>query len=90
MFQQVVGKACRTCHVALGASDPQFGHDWTTFDQFNNANGIIQSYVCGSSKFMPHALMTYRNFWLSVGPHIPDQLANPGIPEWTNFPSGCS
>jgi hypothetical protein len=90
MYQQVVAKACRTCHVAFGATDPQFGHNWATFDQFNNDNSFIQSYVCGTSKFMPHALMTYRNLWLSVGPHIPDVLANPGVAGWTNFPAGCS
>lgn len=90
-YQQVVAKECRTCHVAFGATDPDFGHNWATYQQFQNDASAIQSYACGATKFMPHALITYRNFWLSVGPHMPDVLANPGVAGWTPFPApGCT
>jgi hypothetical protein len=35
---------------------------------------------------MPHALMTYRNFWLSTGPHRPATLGTFSASDWTAFP----
>jgi hypothetical protein len=76
LYQDVVAKSCRTCHVAFNNGSPQSGINWTTFSQFSSKKGVIQIYTCGDSKYMPHALMTYRNFWLSLAPHRPDVLAS--------------
>ena len=76
LYQDVVARSCRTCHVAFNSSSPTSGISWAAYSQFSLRKGTIQFYTCGDSKYMPHALMTYRNFWLSLGPHRPDVLAN--------------
>jgi len=75
LYQDVVKKSCRTCHVAFGAEDHQFAHDWTDFEQFKKwrALGVLQPYVCGPAKAMPHAQVTYCRFWNS-DPLQPDFL----------------
>jgi hypothetical protein len=88
LYQQVVGKSCRTCHVAFGGGSSPFALNWSRYDQFQNHRGIIQSFVCGDDKFMPHALMTYRNFWLEGGPHSPTVLGSFAVPGWASF-GGC-
>ncbi|MDC0710297.1 hypothetical protein POL68_17610 [Stigmatella sp. ncwal1] len=40
-------------------------------------------------KSMPHALTTYRNFWLSNGPHQPTGLGLFTAADWAAFPGGC-
>jgi hypothetical protein len=84
LYQNVVAKSCRTCHVAF---DPTgFGSflDWQHYDQFEGARFNIDSRVCGTEKIMPHALITYRNFWLGNlgGTYEPAALAGYSAPGW--------
>jgi len=88
LYQQVVATSCRTCHVAFSQTSPSSGITWTSYAQFNLHKGTTKDYVCGDNKVMPHALMTYRNFWLSTGPHRPDILGNFTASDWPSF-GGC-
>jgi len=88
LYRQVVAHVCRTCHIAFDQNSPTSGITWTTYDQFKNAASIIQPYVCGNSKLMPHTLMAYRNFWLSTGPHMPSVLGSFSAAGWPSF-GGC-
>jgi Carboxypeptidase regulatory-like domain/Bacterial Ig domain len=88
LYQQVVSRVCRTCHVAFNQISPASGINWTTFAQFRTHRSTIQSYVCGANKLMPHTLMAYRNFWLSAGPHMPDVLGSFTATGWVSF-AGC-
>ncbi len=60
-YQEVYGKTCRTCHVARdkGASTPPF----LTFNDASNFQGGTSFAVCGFPKYMPNAVVTYKNFW---------------------------
>jgi hypothetical protein len=71
LYRTVVAKSCRTCHVAFP------GLDWTTFQLFDTYKPLIvpaPSYVFGSTPnlapipSMPHAFVTYKNFWSSRNP----------------------
>jgi hypothetical protein len=85
LYQQVVGRSCRTCHVAFGGGSSPFAVNWSRYEQFQNFRGSVQNLVCGDDKFMPHALMTYRNFWLEGGPHKPTVLGSFAVPGWAAF-----
>ena len=84
LYQQVVAKNCRTCHVALGPT-----LSWATYEQFKDRHLAILPDVCGPNKVMPHALMAYRNFWLSAGPRRPEVLSKFSAPGWMPFAGGC-
>lgn len=60
-YQTVYGKTCRTCHVARdnGAATPPF----LTFNDASNFQGSTSFAVCGFPKYMPNAVVTYKNFW---------------------------
>jgi hypothetical protein len=85
LYQKVVAKSCRTCHIAqLSVTDDSIS--WNTYDQFSLKHDRIQEYVCSPQKEMPHALITYKNFWLSKNPHRPGTLAAfKSLPEWAAF-----
>jgi hypothetical protein len=85
LYHTLVEKSCRTCHVAFDSDDSNFGLNWTNFDQFRNKYTAIQGYVCGSSKFMPHAKVTFNNFWLSTNPSRPAALRDFIAPQWTQI-----
>lgn len=85
LYQQVVAKSCRTYHVAFSLTSPVSGITWTGYAQFQLHQATIQSYVCGNNKYMPHALMTYRNFWLLSGPHRPYVLGNFTATDWAGL-----
>lgn len=86
LYQNVVAKSCRTCHVSFDTST--FGDvTWDSYNGFKNRHGTIQSFACGDSKFMPHALITYRNFWLNT-PHAPTFLGSFSAGDWVSF-GGC-
>jgi len=61
-YKQVVGKSCRTCHIAFLPFE-----DFTSFSNFAGLKPMISDYVfdTGSSgiKVMPHANVTSKNFW---------------------------
>jgi len=85
LYQQVTSAVCRTCHIAFDRASPASGINWTTFAQFKAHASTIQSYVCGDNKMMPHALMAYRDFWLSTAPHMPDLLGAFTAAGWPSF-----
>ena len=89
LYQQVVARTCRTCHLAFSQTSPVSGINWTAYPQFQLHRTTIQNYVCGANKYMPHALMTYRNFWLLSGPHRPTVLGSFTASDWAAFAAGC-
>ena len=75
-YENVVAKSCRTCHIALGRN-PSTDISWHTAASFNNNS--YKFIVCDQNgNIMPHALMTYRNFWLEGmgSPYEPTELAS--------------
>jgi hypothetical protein len=61
LYTTVVGRSCRTCHVALGGSAPR-ERSWMTYEQFKNQRGMVVFDVC-RQHIMPHAKVTFENFW---------------------------
>jgi hypothetical protein len=74
LYHDVVKQSCRTCHVALDADSSEFGLGWLSYDQLLLRHDFLQGFVLCESRVMPHAVITYRNFWLSAGPHRPAVL----------------
>jgi cytochrome c5 len=69
MYRDVVARTCRTCHSANVVPS-------LTFDQTSEMRNLLSATeirVC-DDYVMPHAKVTNRLFWLSVGPHMPAQL----------------
>jgi hypothetical protein len=92
LYHQVVKVSCRTCHIAFDSADDSTGIDWNRYDQFYVRKGTIGSYTIGTSlstppsyRVMPHALVTYRNFWIDRQPvHRPETLwLFNDAPNWT-------
>ncbi|MBI1916755.1 MAG: carboxypeptidase regulatory-like domain-containing protein [Planctomycetes bacterium] len=76
LYDTVVAKSCRTCHVALAE-----GRNWTTFDQFQQYRLFIKGDVCNEPSSMPHAKVTFKNFW-SGAPSRADELKKFEVPGW--------
>jgi hypothetical protein len=74
LYHDVVKRSCRTCHVALDDGTTQDKLDWVTYDQLKLRHDFLKSIVLCSGRLMPHAVVTYRNFWLSGSPHRPGVL----------------
>ncbi len=74
LYLDVVRQSCRTCHVAQDANTSQFGIGWITYDQLKRERSNLSYFVLCSGRVMPHAVITYRNFWLSGSPHRPAVL----------------
>jgi hypothetical protein len=64
LYTNVVATSCRTCHIAQPNSTSTSSKDFATFTKFQNV--VYHSIVCGPTKYMPHAKVTFENFWLSV------------------------
>jgi hypothetical protein len=93
LYHDVVGPACRTCHVAQRNDIA-----WDTYGKFGNiGNQSSIAFLVCSQGFMPHASITSLNFWRSNSPHGPDTLKNfsqpveknANSPAWVAFGS-CS
>lgn len=69
LYRKVYATTCRTCHAARDGT-----LQFKAFSDFSIARGQIQATVCSSDKRMPNAVITYKNFWLSV-PSRPGALA---------------
>lgn len=74
LYHNVVKQSCRTCHVGLDAEPSSAGIGWITYEQLRIRRGVLDYYVLCDGRFMPHAVTTYRNFWLSASPHRPAVL----------------
>jgi hypothetical protein len=89
LYHNVVKVSCRTCHIAFDSNNDSGGIDWNRYDQLvrqvsGRGFNFIEGYAVGTSlsgtgsgRIMPHALVTYRNFWLNKTPvHRPAFLWN--------------
>jgi hypothetical protein len=88
LYLKVVGKSCRTCHVSFGSSSSPFALNWVTFDQFKSYQPNVKSDVlCGTTLFMPHAKITFGNFWDPAykPPFRPDFLRNFETAGWAKI-----
>ena len=74
LYHDVVKPSCRTCHVALDADPGDGGLGWITYPQLEQRSSFLDFIVLCDSRIMPHAVITYRNFWLSTSPHRPASL----------------
>jgi len=76
LYHDVVKQSCRTCHVALDADPSDGGIGWITYEQLRQRRefGILDYIALCDARVMPHAVTTYRNFWLSASPHRPAVL----------------
>ncbi|ACY15577.1 carboxypeptidase-like regulatory domain-containing protein [Haliangium ochraceum] len=80
LYLDVVGKSCRTCHVAQPDYNPLALNnsaypDWNSYSMFRDVRQFSHFLVC-DAKIMPNALVTFKNFWLSLGPHRPERFAD--------------
>jgi hypothetical protein len=81
LYQKVVAKSCRTCHISFGD-----GLNWASYDLFHSNKPLILSdvepdptVVPPTARIMPHAPITYLNFWT-------DPDAAPTLLNFTNQP----
>jgi hypothetical protein len=92
LYLKVVAKSCRTCHIAQDSGSSS-ALAWATYDQFKNArnSGQIPFAVCYGeandadkkrARFMPHANITFQNFWLD--PTAYSTLGNFTGPGWSS------
>jgi hypothetical protein len=101
LYHDVVAQACRSCHIAQ-----RIDIAWDTYKKFAQEHGTVDvmppfsgSFIGGlvcNTGVMPHASVTWSNFWRSNFPHRPDTLKNfsqgamnADSPAWTLFPA-CS
>jgi hypothetical protein len=85
LYDDVVGPACRTCHITHGSSD-----NWTSFAQMSALAAVIKSYACGTGSAasqttfnfaMPHAEVPFKKFWKdSLSSTLDNQLSLGGCP----------
>jgi hypothetical protein len=81
LYSKVVGKSCRTCHVALSPN-----LNWLDYPTLQKRRTTVNFLVCGqSSKAMPHACATYRDFWTDNQRQGPQTLANFSNTDWAAF-----
>lgn len=90
-YSDVVKPSCRACHTTR---DGRVSWDtWDTaalYDGFKDTGGTIRPYVCGPTRIMAHAKVTFLNFWLSTAPHRPASLGAAGVDTWTaSYPCPC-
>ena len=76
LYHDVVANSCRTCHIAFVSSENAGGLNWNRYDQLRGRHDFLKSFVLCEDRYMPHAVITYRNFWLSGSPHRPGALRN--------------
>ncbi|MFV2056219.1 MAG: hypothetical protein ACC707_07105 [Thiohalomonadales bacterium] len=69
MYDNVISKACRSCHITHPAEALRFQNATDAIDIL----GTIEKLVCEQFK-MPHAKTTFEIFWNSTVPHMPSQL----------------
>jgi hypothetical protein len=88
LYHTVVAKSCRTCHVAFTNNNLP-GIDWTSFQQFSGfaseiaaPGGLVFSNTANvaPTTAMPHALVTFKNFWSSRNPSEAEILTNFNFP----------
>jgi hypothetical protein len=83
LYHDVIKRSCRTCHVAQDVDTSDNGIGWITYGQLKQRRPFLDSFVLCDSRVMPHAVITYRNFWLSASPHEPAALRTFSGTGWT-------
>ena len=83
LYDEVVKRTCRGCHIARTTEKTQFKDDWTSFAQMDDlpASFSIQGRVCGQAPSissppnfsMPHAEVPFKYFWQN---HLSSTLAS--------------
>jgi hypothetical protein len=70
LYKNTIAQSCRTCHVAIGNDS---AINWTDYSIFKGFSKEVETLVCNRSIFprMPHALITYLNFWTIASPTYP-------------------
>jgi len=66
LYQNVIVPGCRTCHYSFSST-----LNWDTYAVTQSRRSSINFDVCKTSKVMPHATMTYINFWSNPYPLTP-------------------
>ena len=79
LYQRVVARSCRTCHVAFGGGNST-ELSWMTYAQFQPRRGSVSYDVC-TGHTMPHAKITFENFWTAT-PSRADVLAGFTASDW--------
>jgi hypothetical protein len=82
LYHDVVKGSCRTCHVGLDAKPGDNGLGWISYAQLQSRRSRLNNIVLCDGRYMPHSVITYRNFWLSASPHRPAALRNFSGPGW--------
>lgn len=85
LYHDFVKSSCRTCHVALDANTSSNGIGWISYDQLQQRRDFLDSFILCESREMPHAVITYRNFWLSANPHRPAILRDFQTGDWSKI-----
>lgn len=90
LYQNVIVPGCRTCHYSFS---PGSGIQWDTYQEVLSDRSFIRSYVCGRNPPMPHAAVTYINFWTNPYPFPqpppPQYLGAYTDVNWPSF-GGCT
>ncbi|HEX2121199.1 MAG TPA: hypothetical protein VHL59_06100, partial [Thermoanaerobaculia bacterium] len=87
LYQNVLVPGCRSCHYSFSSSI-----SWDTYQSAVNNRSSIQPLVCGKGPFMPHAAVTYINFWTNAYRFRDSPPYVLGIyrdANWTSF-GGCT
>ncbi len=66
LYQNVIVPGCRTCHYSFSTAI-----NWDTYQVAKNYRSSINIDVCKPNKVMPHATLTYINFWTNPYPLTP-------------------
>ena len=74
-YVEVVGKACRTCHVALGEN-----LNWDDKSKLDAFSTSLPYYLCDASSDMPHAKITMGNLANSQRNTLLDVYGLPSCP----------
>jgi len=87
LYQNVIVPGCRSCHYSFSSRI-----DWDSYSSALNDNSTIKAYVCAPQPVMPHAAVTYVNFWTnaySFPTSPPAFLGKYSDSNWTSF-GGCT
>lgn len=84
LYQNVVARACRTCHIARPFNAPPLN----TQASFDGLIASVQDKAC-TRKIMPHAQRTNDIFWQSLNPNMPAflELYGQSLPDWASAPA---
>ena len=73
IYDAVVKRYCRTCHLAL-----EEHYDFTSERLFTGLAQTIQNALC-YTRSMPHAEVPFRKLWQSTLPYLPGYLEDPSV-----------